>query len=171
MTCVLLKMWNTIHMKSAELAINSDRMMQRITALADIGSTGDGGCCRLALTEEDRIGRDLVVSWMNDLGLDISIDAIGNVVGTWNVGSGKPVMTGSHIDTVRTGGIYDGNYGVIAGLEVIQTCREAGIKPVRPLSVAFFTDEEGARRAVAIVTTFGKGGCVAFVRGVSGLGV
>ena len=145
MTCVLLKMWNTIHMKSAELAINSDRMMQRITALADIGSTGDGGCCRLALTEEDRIGRDLVVSWMNDLGLDISIDAIGNVVGTWNVGSGQPVMTGSHIDTVRTGGIYDGNYGVIAGLEVIQTCQEAGITPVRPLSVAFFTDEEGAR--------------------------
>ena len=132
-------------MKSAEIAINGVRMMQRIMALADIGSTGDGGSCRLALTEEDRVGRDLVVSWMKDLGLEISIDAIGNVVGTWNVGTGKPVMTGSHIDTVRTGGVYDGNYGVIAGLEVIQTCQESGLTPSRPLAVAFFTDEEGAR--------------------------
>ena len=132
-------------MKSEVLAINGNRMMQRIKALADIGSTGDGGSCRIALTTEDRDGRDLVVSWMKELNLEVTTDAIGNVLGTWNVGTGKPVMTGSHIDTVRTGGIYDGNYGVIAGLEVIQTCQESGLTPSRPLSVAFFTDEEGAR--------------------------
>ena len=132
---------------ATSLAINSDRLLRRIDALAEIGSTGDGGCCRLALTDDDRVGRDLVVSWMKELGLDVSIDAIGNVVGTWGVGAGAPVMTGSHIDTVRTGGKYDGNYGVIAGLEVIETCMEKDVTPSRPLSVAFFTDEEGARFA------------------------
>ena len=121
--------------------------MQRLDALADIGSTGDGGSCRLALTDEDKAGRDLVVSWMRDLDLEVVVDAIGNVFGTWNVGAGAPVMTGSHIDTVRTGGKYDGNYGVLAGLEVIETCKELSITPKRPLSVAIFTDEEGARFA------------------------
>lgn len=121
--------------------------MQRIFALAEVGAIEGGGCNRLALTDADRDGRDVVVGWMRDLGLDVAIDAIGNVIGTWNVGSGAAVMTGSHIDTVRTGGKYDGNYGVIAGLEVIETCQQAGVVPPRPLQVAFFTDEEGARFA------------------------
>ncbi len=128
-------------------SVNGERLLHKLRALGDIGSTGDGGCSRLALTEDDMHGRDLVLSWMRDLDLDISIDAIGNVVGTWNTGSGAAVMTGSHIDTVRTGGLYDGNYGVLAGLEVIETCKERGISPSRPLSVAFFTNEEGARFA------------------------
>lgn len=127
--------------------INGNRLLQRLDALADIGSTGDGGSCRLALTDEDKAGRDLVVSWMRDLDLEVVVDAIGNVFGTWNVGAGAPVMTGSHIDTVRTGGKYDGNYGVLAGLEVIETCKELSITPKHPLSVAIFTDEEGARFA------------------------
>lgn len=127
--------------------INGDRLLARLDALAEIGSTGDGGNCRLALTDDDKHGRDLVVSWMADLGLDIAIDAIGNVSATWNVGHGAPVTTGSHIDTVRTGGKYDGNYGVLAGLEVIQSCIEQGIRPPRPLGVAFYTNEEGARFA------------------------
>ena len=127
--------------------INGPRLIQRLRALGEIGSTGDGGCSRLALTDDDKDGRDLVVSWMRDLGLEVTIDSIGNVFGTWNVGSGKSVMTGSHIDTVRTGGLYDGNYGVIAGLEVIQTCQDLGITPSRPLTVGVFTNEEGARFA------------------------
>lgn len=128
-------------------SISAERLLARLNALGDIGSTGDGGCARLALTDDDRAGRDLVVSWMKELGLNVTIDTIGNIFGTWEVGSGAPVMTGSHIDTVRTGGLYDGNYGVIAGLEVIQTCQEAGIRPARPLSVGVFTNEEGARFA------------------------
>jgi len=131
----------------ATLSINGERLLQRLDALADIGSTGDGGCCRLALTDDDKAGRDLVVAWMHELDLDVVVDAIGNVFGTWNVGHGSPVMTGSHIDTVRTGGKYDGNYGVLAGLEVIATCKEFGITPARPLCVGVFTDEEGARFA------------------------
>lgn len=121
--------------------------MRRLFALADVGAIEGGGCNRLALTDADRDGRDVVVGWMRDLDLEIVVDAVGNVIGTWNVGSGAPVMTGSHIDTVRTGGKYDGNYGVLAGLEVIQTCQESGIVPQRPFQVAFFTDEEGSRFA------------------------
>jgi N-carbamoyl-L-amino-acid hydrolase len=125
--------------------VNAPRLLDRLHALAEVGSTGDGGSCRLALTDADKDGRDLVVSWMRELGLDVHVDAIGNIFGTWQVGEGSPVMTGSHIDTVRTGGIYDGNYGVLAGLEVIQACQENNISPSRPITVGIFTDEEGAR--------------------------
>src|SRR4030095_2241053 len=103
-----------------------------------------GACCRLALTDEDKAGRDLVVSWMRALGLDVHIDALGNIfalrAGTED---GPPVMTGSHIATVRTGGRYDGNYGVLAGLEIVRVLNEACIATRRPLCVAVFTNEEG----------------------------
>ena len=130
-----------------ELRIDLDRLVERLAALARIGAIeGTEGCARLALTDEDRAGRDLVVSWMRDLDLAITVDGIGNVVGVMTgERPGAPVMTGSHIDTVRTGGRYDGNLGVLAGLEVIETLRIAGITPPRDLAVAFFTDEEGAR--------------------------
>ena len=86
----------------------------RLDALAQIGAIDGGGCCRLALTDDDRRGRDLVVAWMRELGLAVQVDAIGNVFG---LRAGRrdlpPVMTGSHIDTVRTGGRYDGNLGVL----------------------------------------------------------
>ena len=129
------------------LSINGERLMKRIMALAEVGAIAGGGCNRLALTDADRDGRDVVVAWMQDLGLDVVVDAVGNIIGTWAVGEGQAVMTGSHIDTVRTGGKYDGNYGVLAGLEVIETCQQAGIVPQRPLAVGIFSDEEGARFA------------------------
>ncbi len=129
------------------LRIDGARLQTRLDELAQHGLQPDGSCARLALTDEDRAGRDLVVLWMRDLGLDITIDAIGNVVGTWAVAEGAPVMIGSHIDTVRTGGRYDGNYGVLAGLEVIETCQQSQFRPSRPIAVGFFTDEEGARFA------------------------
>jgi N-carbamoyl-L-amino-acid hydrolase len=130
------------------LRIDIDRLVQRLMELGEIGAIdGTTGCARLALTDEDRAGRDLVRTWMGDLGLDIAIDGMGNVVGTmpgFDPGT-APVMTGSHIDTVATGGRYDGNLGVIAGLEVIETVLTAGIPLRRPLAVGWFTDEEGAR--------------------------
>jgi beta-ureidopropionase / N-carbamoyl-L-amino-acid hydrolase len=121
--------------------------MQKIMDLASIGAIDGGGCARLALTDDDAAGRDLVVAWMNDIGLTVTTDVIGNIIGTWEVGNGLPVMTGSHIDTVRTGGKYDGNLGVLAGLEVIQTLQESGVEPERPISVGIFTNEEGSRFA------------------------
>lgn len=129
------------------LKVNFRRLTERINALAEISPIDGGGNCRLALTDEDKHGRDLVVSWMRELDLEVSIDSIGNIIGTWNTGTGSSVMSGSHIDTVRTGGRFDGCYGVLAALEVIQTCQEANIKSPRPLSVGIFTDEEGARFA------------------------
>ncbi len=130
-----------------ELRIDIDRLQQRLADLAAIGAIeGTEGCARLALTDEDKEGRDLVVAQMRDLGLQVTIDGIGNAVGVMaGQTDGPPVMTGSHIDTVRTGGRYDGNLGVLAGLEVIETLKSAGVTPKRPLAVAFFTDEEGAR--------------------------
>ena len=68
--------------------ISQDRLLGRLDELASIGPIDDGGSCRLALTDADRDGRDLVMTWMKDLGLDISIDGVGNIVGTWNVGTG-----------------------------------------------------------------------------------
>ena len=130
----------------SDLHIDGDRLLRRIDDLATIGPIEGGGSCRLALTDEDRDGRDLVVTWMTDLGLDISIDGIGNVVGVRpGRTDGAPIMTGSHIDTVRTGGRFDGNLGVLAGLEVIETLEFNGITTEHPFAVAFFTDEEGAR--------------------------
>ncbi len=125
--------------------INGDRLSARLEALAEIGAIDGGGCARLALTDEDRAGRDLVMTWMRDLDLDVRVDAIGNVIAQWGDAGAAPVMAGSHIDTVRTGGRYDGNLGVLAGLEVIETAIESGLRPQRPLAVAFFTNEEGSR--------------------------
>jgi N-carbamoyl-L-amino-acid hydrolase len=133
------------------LRIDVDRLVGRIEALGEVGRVvgpnGELGCARLALTDADRDGRDLVVTWMRDLGLDVAIDAIGNVFAT-RQGSDPalaPVMVGSHIDTVRTGGRFDGNLGVLAGLEVVETLMRHDVTTERGVTVAFFTDEEGAR--------------------------
>ena len=125
--------------------VDGRRLLDRLDDLARIGPIEGGGSCRLALSDSDRDGRDLVVTWMKDLGLEVSVDVVGNVTGTWNVGVGAPVMTGSHIDTVRTGGRYDGNLGVLAGIETIETLIQAGIRPRRPIAVTIFSNEEGAR--------------------------
>jgi N-carbamoyl-L-amino-acid hydrolase len=137
-----------VDVKVDDLRIDRDRLLGRLDALAEIAPIDGGGNCRLALTDEDRQGRDLVVSWMQDLGLRVGRDAIGNVVAV-RPGEieGPPVMCGSHIDTVRTGGRFDGNYGVLAGLEVIETLAERDIVTHHPLAVAFFTNEEGSRFA------------------------
>jgi len=124
------------------------RLRARLDALAEIGDTGDGGCARLALTDRDREGRDLVVTWMRDLGMRVDIDEVGNIVGTWPAASdAPPVLMGSHIDTVATGGKYDGTFGVLAGLEVVEAILTAGIETERPIAVGVFTDEEGSRFA------------------------
>ncbi len=127
-------------------SIDGGRLLARLEELAAVGRREDGSCCRLALTDEDRRGRDLVVSWMRELGLEVRVDRVGNIVA---LRPGRedlaPVMTGSHIDTVATGGKYDGNYGVLAGLEAVRALDRAGLRTRRPLAVAVFTNEEGAR--------------------------
>jgi N-carbamoyl-L-amino-acid hydrolase len=134
-------------MKVEQLRTSEARLTARLDELAAIGATADGSCCRLALTDEDKAGRDLVVRWMRELGLAVRVDPIGNIFGfrRGSDDSAAPVMTGSHIDTVRTGGRYDGNLGVLGGLEVVQVLNDAGIATRRPLVVGVFTNEEGAR--------------------------
>src|SRR3954451_24948015 len=128
------------------LRISLPRLRARLDALAEIGAIDGGGNARLALTDDDRRGRDLVVTWMRDLGLRIDIDEIGNVFGIWPAdASAPPVLTGSHIDTVATGGRYDGTLGVLGGIEVLETVIAAGVALEHPIGVAFFTEEEGSR--------------------------
>jgi beta-ureidopropionase / N-carbamoyl-L-amino-acid hydrolase len=136
-----------------EVRVDGARLWARLVELGEIGAidgpNGEHGCCRLALTDEDRQGRDLVVGWMRDLGLSVAIDAIGNVVATrpGTDPAAAPVMIGSHIDTVATGGRFDGNLGVLAGLEVVETLEQHGVATAHPIAVGFFTDEEGSRFA------------------------
>ena len=128
------------------LRINAERLLDTIARLAEVGATPEGGVSRLALSDQDKAGRDLVAGWMRGAWLEVSIDQIGNIFGLM---AGQqdlaPVMTGSHIDSVRGGGTLDGPYGVLAGLEVVRTLSEHNITPRRPLMVAVFTNEEGAR--------------------------
>lgn len=132
--------------------VNGVRLLERLSELGQIGAiegpNGEPGSARLALTDEDRSGRDLVKTWMIDLGLHVTIDTIGNVIGIRPDRNGnidRPVMSGSHIDTVRTGGLYDGNLGVLAALEVIERLQETDTPTNRPIAVGYFTNEEGAR--------------------------
>jgi N-carbamoyl-L-amino-acid hydrolase len=131
---------------SDDLHVNGARLSRRLEELARHGALPGGGVCRLALTDEDKLGRDQVVRWMRELGLAVTIDGIGNSVGVRKGQTeGPSVLIGSHIDTVRTGGPYDGNVGVMAGLEVVATLNDAKVVTRRPLAVAFFTNEEGSR--------------------------
>jgi N-carbamoyl-L-amino-acid hydrolase len=128
------------------LRIDAQRLASRLAALGQTGIQADGACCRLALSDADRAGRDLVLSWMRELGLAVQIDRIGNIFG---LRKGQqdlpPVMTGSHIDTVANAGRLDGSLGVLAGLEVVETLNQAAVTTRRPIVVAAFTNEEGAR--------------------------
>lgn len=131
----------------ANLRIDGARLWDSLMQLAQIGATEKGGVCRLALTELDRQARDLFIAWAKEIGCSVRVDAIGNIFARragLNDGL-PPVMTGSHIDTQPTGGKFDGNYGVLAGLEVLRTLADANVRTLAPLEVAVWTNEEGSR--------------------------
>jgi len=130
------------------IGIDAQRLLGRVRELGAVGRDGDGRLIRLAASDTDRQGRDLFVGWLRQAGLDVAIDRVGNIFGIWqspdNAGQ-APLLIGSHIDTVIDAGIYDGCYGVLAGLEVIETLKASGLSPSRPVAVATFTNEEGVR--------------------------
>lgn len=103
----------------------------------------------MAATDADRDGRDLLCRWMREAGLRVEIDRIGNIHGIWEPEgvSGKPLVIGSHIDTVIDAGIYDGSYGVLAGLSVVEAMQTGGFRPNRPVAIVAYTNEEGVRYA------------------------
>ena len=159
-------------MDAALPRISIARLMRDLDELAAIGRTADGACCRLALTDEDRAGRDLVMRLMEEAGLAVSIDAIGNIFGRREgTEDTAPVMTGSHTDTVRTGGRYDGNLGVLGGLEAVRTLNEAGLRTRRPLVVAVFTNEEGARFAPDMLGSLAYAGGIALDAALDVVGI
>lgn len=131
---------------TTNLRIDGERLLGRLGALARIGATPEGGCRRLALTDADKAGRDWLVTEMRALGLETRVDAIGNIVGILKGREPGPALVlGSHIDTVASGGRYDGAYGVIGGLEVVSSLKDIGLAPKRDIAVIAFTNEEGAR--------------------------
>lgn len=130
------------------IAVDAQRLLGRIRELGAVGRDSEGRLIRLAASDTDRQGRDLFVGWLRQAGLDVAIDRVGNIFGIWqsseNTGQAA-LLIGSHIDTVIDAGIYDGCYGVLAGLEVIETLKASGLSPSRPIAVAAFTNEEGVR--------------------------
>ncbi len=131
-----------------DLSVNAERLSGSIREMGAVGFDPEtGGRTRLALTDEDKEGRDLLCRWMREEGLDVKIDQIGNIFGVreGTDPSALPVMIGSHIDTVRAAGMFDGVYGVLGGLEVIRTLSQNKVRTRRPLVLAAFTNEEGAR--------------------------
>jgi beta-ureidopropionase / N-carbamoyl-L-amino-acid hydrolase len=133
--------------------VDGDRLWCSLMKLAEIGATSRGGCNRQALTDEDKAGRDLFVSWARELGCNIVVDQVGNVFACrpGRDPSMPPVLMGSHLDTQPTGGRFDGVYGVMAGLEVLRTLDAQGVVTRRSLEVASWTNEEGCRFAPAML--------------------
>jgi N-carbamoyl-L-amino-acid hydrolase len=119
-------------------------------ALGRIGETPRGGLTRLALTDEDRRGRDLLVGWMREAGLTVTVDQMGNIFGL-RAGAEPlpPVLMGSHADSVPTGGKYDGQLGVLCALEALRVL--AGARTRHPVGMVIFTNEEGARFQPAMI--------------------
>ncbi|HSV54501.1 MAG TPA: Zn-dependent hydrolase [Burkholderiaceae bacterium] len=127
--------------------IDARRLWQSLMDLAQVGATPKGGVRRIALTEEDRQGRDLVARWCREAGLDVRVDEVGNLFArrAGRDPHARAVATGSHIDTQPSGGKFDGNFGVLAGLEVMRTLNDLGLETQAPLEVVVWTNEEGTR--------------------------
>lgn len=132
-------------------SIDPERLLGRLGELGTLGRDAAGHLTRLAASDADRLGRDRLTGWFREAELEVAVDRIGNIFGIWSASdvdpATRPLMLGSHIDTVINAGKLDGCYGVLAGLEVIQTLKSAGFTPVRPIVVAAFTNEEGVRYA------------------------
>jgi beta-ureidopropionase / N-carbamoyl-L-amino-acid hydrolase len=140
---------------ATNLTINSARLWQSLMDMAAIGATSAGGVCRLALSNEDKAGRDLFVTWCKEAGCTIRIDTMGNIFARRDGidNTLPPIMTGSHLDTVPTGGKFDGALGVLAGLEVIRTLNDLNFRTQAPLEIAVWTNEEGSRFSPAMVSS------------------
>lgn len=140
---------------SALARVNGERLWDSLMEMAQIGGTPKGCVSRLALTDEDRRGRDLFVAWCTAAGCSIRVDAMGNIFAR-RAGRHEhlaPVLTGSHGDSQPAGGKFDGIYGVLAGLEVLRTLNDLGIETDRPIEVVNWTNEEGSRFAPAMIAS------------------
>jgi N-carbamoyl-L-amino-acid hydrolase len=136
------------------MRIDRARLAESMEALGRIGETPRGGLSRVALTDEDRRGRDLLVRWMREAGLAVTVDQMGNIFGV-RAGTQAlpPVFMGSHADSVPSGGRYDGQLGVLCALETLRTLNDRGVRTRHPTGLSVFTNEEGARFQPAMIAS------------------
>ena len=136
-------------------AVNGERLWDSIMAMAEVGRTPLGGVRRLALSDEDRRARDLLVRWLGDAGCAVCVDDLGNIYGRrdGSDAGAAPVVCGSHLDTVPTGGRFDGALGVLGALETVRALNDARVRTRRPVAVVCWTNEEGARFAPAMLAS------------------
>ena len=141
--------------ETADLRVDGFRLWDSIMAMAEIGPGEHGGSCRLALTDEDREGRNLFVDWCRDIDCSIEIDDMGNIFArrAGRDDSLPPIVAGSHLDTQPHGGKFDGIYGVLAALEVLRTLHDNEIVTGAPVEVVVWTNEEGSRFAPAMIAS------------------
>jgi N-carbamoyl-L-amino-acid hydrolase len=127
--------------------IDGQRLWRSLMEMAEVGALPGGGCCRLALSDADRDGRDLFVRWCREAGCEVAVDRVGNIFARrpGSDAGAAAVATGSHLDTQPHGGRFDGAFGVLAGLEVMRSLEEAAVCTVAPLEVVVWTNEEGTR--------------------------
>jgi N-carbamoyl-L-amino-acid hydrolase len=135
------------------LRVNGARLWSRLMQVAQIGATPHGGCNRQALTDADMAGRELLARWAEAAGCRARVDAVGNVFihRPGRDDSLPVVMTGSHLDTQPTGGKFDGVYGVLAGLEVIESLNDHAMATVHPIELSVWCNEEGSRFPMAMM--------------------
>jgi allantoate deiminase len=133
--------------------IDGERLWRRLSDLGEIGKQEGGGITRLSFTDEERAAKDRVASYMEEAGLAVHEDAVGNLFGRREGRNAEApaVLIGSHVDSVYSGGNFDGPLGVLAGVEVLQTMEEQGIETEHPIEVVAFTDEEGVRFSFGMI--------------------
>ena len=137
------------------LRVNAERVVQHLEALSEYGKNPQGGVSRVAYSEADRAGRQYVLGLMREAGLDVHVDAAGNLVGErpGTDAALKPIVIGSHIDSVPEGGNYDGDVGSLGAIEVAQVLREKGVVLRHPLQVIIFENEEGVMLGSTAIAT------------------
>jgi beta-ureidopropionase / N-carbamoyl-L-amino-acid hydrolase len=135
------------------LQVNGERLWASLMEMAKIGATAGGGVRRLALTNEDRRGRELFARWCREAGMSVWTDEVGNLFARREGAdpNAAPVLMGSHLDTQPEGGRFDGVYGVLAALEVVRTLNDAGAATQKPIEICSWTNEEGARFTPAML--------------------
>src|SRR6516162_2087607 len=130
---------------TVSVRVNGQRIGDHLKELSKLGANPQGGVSRVAYSDADLQGRSYAITLMKDAGLQVHIDAAGNIVGT-RAGADaslKPLLIGSHIDSVPMGGNYDGDVGSLSAIEVAQTLKESQNKLRHPLEVVIFQNEEG----------------------------
>lgn len=145
------------------IELNRDRFVELMETQAAIGNNGPHALNRLALTDEDKEARDWFVEQLEEAGLDVRVDALGNIFGrrSGTDSNANPVLLGSHLDSQPNGGIYDGALGVIAALEFIHTLNDQEIQTTHPIEIVNWTNEEGSRFEVSMMASGVWGGALA----------